>query len=106
MTVNFEHLELLPIIKDMLIKYSSPYLSKKELASYLKVSESFIKQKLYNGEFQLDKHYFKIGEAKILFDRLEIDKWLRAKGKQKDGKLLRQKQQTLSKYISQRSKDY
>jgi len=105
MTVNFEHLELLPIIKDMLIKSNSPYLSKKELASYLKVSESFIKQKLYNGEFQLGKHYFKIGEAKILFDRLEIDKWIRAKGKQ-DGKPIRQKQQTLSKYISQWSKDY
>jgi len=105
MTVNFEHLELLPIIKDMLIKSSSPYLSKKELASYLKVSESFIKQKLYSEEFENGKHYFKIGEAKILFDRLEIDKWLRAKGKP-NGKHLRQKQQTLSKYISQRTEDY
>ena len=100
MQINFEHLELLPLIKDMLIKSSSPYLSKKELASYLKVSDSFIKQKLYNGEFQLDKHYFKIGEAKILFDRLEIDKWIRAKGKQ-NGEPICQKQQTLSKYISQ-----
>ena len=105
MQVNFELLNLLPEIKDMLIKSSSPYLSKKELASYLKVSESFIKQKLYNGEFQLDKHYFKIGEAKILFDRLEIDKWVRAKGNH-NGKFLRQEQQTLSQYISQRSKDY
>ena len=90
MNINFEHLELLPIIKDMLIKYSSPYLSRKELSSYLKVSESFIKQKLYNGEFIIDKHYFKIGEAKILFDRLEIDKWIRAKGKQ-NGKPICQK---------------
>ena len=105
MNINFEHLELLPIIKDMLIKSSSPYLSKKELASYLKVSESFIKQKLYSGEFENGKHYFKIGEAKILFDRLEIDKWLRAKGKP-NGKYIRQKQQTLSKYISQRTEDY
>lgn len=104
MQVNFEHLELLPQIKEMLIKFSSPYLSRKELASYLTVSESFIKQKLYNGEFELDKHYFKIGEAKILFDRLEIDKWVRAKGTS-NGKLLRQKQQTLSKYISQWSED-
>jgi predicted DNA-binding transcriptional regulator AlpA len=100
MQINFEYLELLPLIKDMLIKSSSPYLSKKELANYLKVSDSFIKQKLYNGEFQLDKHYFKIGEAKILFDRLEIDKWIRAKGKQ-NGEPICQKQQTLSKYISQ-----
>ena len=105
MDIKYEYLELLPIIKDMLIKSSSPYLSRKELSSYLKVSESFIKQKLYNGEFQIDKHYFKIGEAKILFDRLEIDKWIRAKGNQ-DGKPIRQEQQTLSKYISQRSKDY
>ena len=43
--------------------------------------------------------------AKILFDRLEIDKWIRAKGSQ-DGKPIRQKQQTLSKYISQRSESY
>jgi len=105
MNINFEHLELLPIIKDMLIKSSSPYLSRKELSSYLKVSESFIKNKLYSGEFLNGIHYFKIGEAKILFDRLEIDKWLRAKGKQ-NGKPLRQEQQTLSKYISQLSKDY
>jgi len=100
MTINFEHLELLPIIKDMLLKISSPYLSKKELASYLKVSESFIKQRLYTGEFINGIHYFKIGEAKILFDRLEIDKWLRAKGK-RNGEPICQKQQTLSKYISQ-----
>ena len=105
MNINFEHLELLPVIKDMLIKSSSPYLSRKELSSYLKVSESFIKQRLYNGEFQDGKHYFKIGEAKILFDRLEIDKWLRAKGKP-NGKHLCQEQQTLSKYISQRTEDY
>jgi len=105
MKINFEYLELLPIIKDMLIKSSSPYLSRKELSSYLKVSESFIKNKLYSGEFLNGKHYFKIGEAKILFDRLEIDKWLRAKGKQ-NGEPICQKQQTLSKYISQRSKDY
>ena len=105
MLVNFELLKLLPEIKDMLIKSSSPYLSKKELSSYLKVSESFIKQKLYNGEFIEGKHFFKIGDAKILFDRLEIDKWVRAKGNH-DGKLLHQKQQTLSQYISQRSKDY
>ena len=105
MNVNFEHLELLPIIKDMLIKFNSPYLSRKELSSYLKVSESFIKQKLYNGEFELGLHYFKIGDAKILFDRLEIDKWLQGKGAS-DGKPLRQKQQTLSKYISQRSESY
>jgi len=105
MDIKYEYLELIPIIKDMLIKSSSPYLSRKELASYLKVSESFIKNKLYSGEFLNGMHYFKIGEAKILFDRLEIDKWLRAKGKQ-NGKPLRQEQQTLSKYISQRSKDY
>ena len=105
MDIKYEYLELLPIIKDMLIKSSSPYLSRKELALYLKVSESFIKNKLYSGEFLNGIHYFKIGEAKMLFDRLEIDKWLRAKGKQ-DGKPLRQEQQTLSKYISQRSKDY
>lgn len=105
MNVNFELLELLPEIKEMLIKFNSPYLSKRELSSYLKVSESFIKNKLYNGEFQLGLHYFKIGEAKILFDRLEIDKWLKGKGA-KDGKPLRQEQQTLSKYISQRSASY
>ncbi|PHS56139.1 MAG: hypothetical protein COB17_00245 [Sulfurimonas sp.] len=105
MDIKYEYLELLPIIKDMLIKANSPYLSKKELSNYLKVSESFIKNKLYNGEFINGKHYFKIGEAKILFDRLEIDKWLRAKG-ELNGKPIRQEQQTLSKYISQRSKDY
>ena len=106
MLVNFELLELLPEIKDMLIKSSSPYLSKKELSNYLKVSESFIKQKLYNGEFIEGKHYFKIGEAKILFDRLEIDKWVRAEKGEKIGKPLFKKQQALSKYISQWSKDH
>ena len=105
MDIKYEYLELLPEIKDMLIKFNSPYLSKKELASYLKVSESFIKNKLYNGEFELGKHYFKIGDAKILFDRLEIDKWLKGKGAE-NGKPLRQEQQTLSKYISQRSESY
>ena len=105
MNIKLEYLELLPEIKEMLIKYGSPYLSKKELSSYLKVSQSFIKQKLYNGEFELNKHYFKIGEAKILFDRLEIDKWVRAKGKQ-DGELLCQRQQTLSQYISQWTESY
>ena len=105
MNIKYEYLELLPEIKELLIKFNSPYLSKKELSAYLKVSESFIKQKLYNGDFIKGIHYFKIGEAKILFDRLEIDKWLQGKGAS-DGKPLRQKQQTLSKYISQRSKDY
>lgn len=105
MNVNFENLELIPIIKDMLIKLSSPFLSRQELSNYLKVSESFIKQKLYNGEFVETVHYFKIGESKMLFDRLEIDKWIRAKGQQ-DGKSIRQEQQTLSKYISQRTEDY
>ncbi|OHD97654.1 MAG: hypothetical protein A3K14_00300 [Sulfurimonas sp. RIFCSPLOWO2_12_FULL_36_74] len=105
MDIKYEYLELLPMIKDMLIQSSSPYLSRQELSNYLKVSESFIKQKLYNGEFEESKHYFKIGESKMLFDRLEIDKWIRAKGSA-DGKPLCQKQQTLSKYISQRSKDY
>jgi hypothetical protein len=105
MNVNFENLELIPIIKDMLIKFSSPFLSRQELSNYLKVSESFIKQKLYNGEFVDGKHYFKIGESKMLFDRLEIDMWIRAKGQQ-DGKSIRQEQQTLSKYISQRTEGY
>jgi len=105
MNINFELLELLPEIKEMLIKSSSPYLSKKELSAYLKVSESFIKNKLYSGEFIDGMHYFKIGEAKILFDRLEIDKWLKGKGAE-NGKPLRQEQQTLSKYISQRSASY
>jgi len=103
MDVNFENLELIPQIKDLLIKANSPYLSKKELSNYMKVSESFIKQKLYNGEFKENQHFFKIGDAKIIFDRLEVDKWIRAKGTQ-NGKPLRQTQQALSKYISQWSK--
>jgi excisionase family DNA binding protein len=105
MDIKYEYLELIPIIKDMLIQSSSPYLSRQELSSYLKVSESFIKQKLHNGEFVLEKHYFKIGDSKMLFDRLEIDKWIRAKGNH-NGEPLCQKQQTLSKYISQRTKGY
>lgn len=52
MNVNFENLQLIPEIKDLLIRANSPYLSKKELVHYLKVSESFIKQKLYSGEFE------------------------------------------------------
>jgi len=105
MNVNFENLELIPQIKDLLIKSSSPYLSKQELAHYLKISPSFIKQKLSNGEFKENLHFFKIGNAKIIFDRLEIDKWVRAKGNE-NGKSLRQKQQNLSKYISQWSKSH
>jgi hypothetical protein len=100
MDIKYEYLELIPLIKDMLVKSSSPYLSRRELSNYLKVSESFIKQRLYNAEFLEGKHYFKIGESKMLFDRLEIDKWIRAKGNC-DGKPIRQEQQTLSKYISQ-----
>jgi len=103
MNINFENLELIPQIKDLLIRANSPYLSKKELSNYMKVSESFIKQKLYNGEFKENQHFFKIGDAKIIFDRLEIDGWIRAKGGQ-NGKPLRQTQQNLSKYISQWTK--
>jgi|JTFP01.1.fsa_nt_gb hypothetical protein len=103
MQINFENLELIPQIKDLLIKSLSPYLSKSELAEYLKVSPSFIKQNLLNKELHEGTHFFKIGDAKIVFDRLEIDKWVRAKGKE-NGKPLRQKQQNLSQYISQWSK--
>jgi hypothetical protein len=103
MQINFENLELIPQIKDLLIKSLSPYLSKSELAEYLKVSPSFIKQNLLNKELHEGTHFFKIGDAKIVFDRLEIDKWVRAKGKE-NGKHLRQKQQNLSQYISQWSK--
>ena len=106
MEIKYEYLELIPVIKDLLVRSSSPYLSRKELANYLKVSESFIKQKLYGGEFVEGKHFFKIGEAKILFDRLEIDRWVRAEKGEKIGKPLFKKQQALSKYISQWSKDH
>jgi len=103
MTVNFENLNLLPEIKDLLIRANSPYLSKKELAHYLKVSDSFIKQKLYSGEFVENLHFFKIGDAKIIFDRLEIDKWIRVQATkgEDDGKPLPKGREALSKYLSQ-----
>ena len=103
MTVNFDNLNLLPEIKDLLIRANSPYLSKRELSNYLKVSESFIKQKLYSGEFVENLHFFKIGDAKIIFDRLEIDKWIRAQAIEGDnnGKPLPKGREALSKYLSQ-----
>ncbi len=105
MNINFENLDLLPEIKELLIKNSSPYLSKKELSLYLKVSQSFIKNSIHNGDFILGKHFFKIGKAKIIFDRVEIDKWLRAKGDD-NGESFCQEQKNLSQYISQWTEDY
>jgi len=107
MNIKFENLELIPQIKDLLIKANSPYLSKKELSNYMKVSESFIKQKLYNGEFEENKHFFKIGDAKIIFDRLEIDGWIRAYAKQgeKNGKPISKERKALHKHISQWAKN-
>lgn len=108
MTVNFDNLNLLPEIKDLLIRANSPYLSKRELSNYLKVSESFIKQKLYSGEFVENLHFFKIGDAKIIFDRLEIDKWIRAQAIEGDnnGKPLPKGREALSKYLSQWTKGH
>ncbi len=105
MNIKYEYLEMIPEIKNMIIKASSPYLSKKELASYIKVSESYIKQRLYNGEFELNKHYFKISESKILFDRLEIDEWVRAR-KENRGKPIRKERKDISEYLSQWSEDH
>lgn len=108
MNVNFENLQLIPEIKDLLIRATSPYLSKKELAHYLKVSDSFIKQKLYSGEFQENLHFFKIGDAKIIFDRLEIDKWIRVQATEgdNDGKPIPKGREALSKYLSQWTKGH
>ena len=105
MDIKYEYLELIPEIKEMMIKASSPYLSKKELANYIKVSESFIKQKVYSNEFVENIHYFKIGEAKILFVRVEIDKWVRAR-KEENGKPLRKEREALSEYLSQWKKSH
>ena len=108
MNVNFENLQLIPEIKDLLIRANSPYLSKRELSNYLKVSESFIKQKLYSGEFVENLHFFKIGDAKIIFDRLEIDKWIRVQATkgEHDGKSLSKGREALSKYLSQWKTDH
>jgi transcriptional antiterminator len=104
MNVNFEYLEMIPELKNMIIKLSSPFLSRKELAEYLKVSESFIKQRLYSGELQENKHFFKISNSTMLFDRLEIDEWVRGAERKTFGKRLRKERQTLSEYLSQESK--
>jgi predicted DNA-binding transcriptional regulator AlpA len=106
MDIKYEYLEMLPEIKKLLIKSTSPYLSKKELADYLKVSESFIKQKMLNGSFVEDKHYFKIGEAKIVFCKLEVDNWVRAVKEGNNGKSIHKKRKDISEYISQWSKDH
>lgn len=108
MDIKFEYLELLPTIKELLISNNSPYLSRKELSQYIKVSESFIKQRVYDGTFIDNVHYFKITNAKIIFDKKEIDKWVRAKHLQGDEnvKPIRKKQQDLSQYISQWTKSH
>ena len=108
MNVNFENLQLIPEIKDLLIGANSPYLSKRELSNYMKVSESFIKQKLYNGEFKENLHFFKIGDAKIIFDRLEIDKWIRVNASKGEdgGKPIREERKALHQYLSQWKKDH
>lgn len=103
MEIKYEYLEMIPEIKTMMIKSSSPYLSRKELSSYLKVSESFIKQRLYNGEFQEGKHFFKIGDSKMLFVRSEIDEWVRGAERKPFGQRIRKERQTLSEYLSQES---
>lgn len=105
MDIKYEYLEMIPEIKNMILKSSSPYLSRKELETYLKVSESFIKQRLYQGEFLEGKHYFKVAKSKILFDRLEIDKWVRAR-KENRGKPIHKKRQDISEYLSQWSEDH
>ena len=103
MDIKYEYLEMIPEIKKMIIKFSSPFLSRKELSQYLKVSESFIKQCLYNGDLQEGKHFFKISSSTMLFDRLEIDQWVRGAERKTFGKHLQQKRQTLSEYLSQES---
>jgi len=57
MEVKYEYLEMIPEIKELLIKNTSPYLSKKELCEYLKISESFLKQSLLQRPFTIPCHH-------------------------------------------------
>jgi hypothetical protein len=77
MEVNFKDLELLPKIYTLLQNSHSPYLTFKELQEYLKVKESYIKERMRTGEFETGVHYFKPSKGKILFDRASIDDWVR-----------------------------
>ena len=81
MNVLLENLELLPQILEKLIFIEKSlenfqtkrWMNVKELGKYLGYSNDHI-YKLRDGEFIEGIHYHKKG--KLLFDRIEIDKWV------------------------------
>jgi len=81
MNIAFEHLDLLPEIlekltlieKNMSNFESKRWMNVKEVGKYLGYSTDHI-YKLRDEEFTEGIHFHKKG--KLLFDRLEIDKWV------------------------------
>lgn len=84
MEIHFSYLELLPQVvenqrklEELLSNHiDKRWLNTRELSAYLGYSKESIDKKVLNGEFILDIHYYKTS-AKRLFDKEEIDNWIR-----------------------------
>ena len=83
MNVNFECLEKIPEIYNLLLllqnevknKVEKKWLTTEELSVYIGYSKESIKNMIKEEEFILELHYYK-KHRKNIFDKLEIDKWI------------------------------
>jgi excisionase family DNA binding protein len=83
MNVNFENLEKIEEILTLVVELRNMkmneikkrWLTTDELSDYIGYSKETISKKVKDGEFELDKHYYK-PERKLMFDKNAIDKWI------------------------------
>lgn len=83
MNINFENLELLSDIHQILVQirnekmnsYQKKWMTTEELANYIAYSKESIKKMIKEEELLLGKHFYKIGKKK-LFDKIAIDSWI------------------------------
>lgn len=84
MNVDFEQLEQIPKMMELLLSLQSTlsqekvekrWLNTRELALYTGYKFETIKAKIKNGDFIKELHYFKKAGI-LLFDKIEVDNWV------------------------------
>ena len=88
MNVNFECLEKIPEIYNLLLllqnevknKVEKKWLTTEELSVYIGYSKESIKNFIKNDELILNSHYYK-KDRKNIFDKNAIDEWIMSENK-------------------------
>ena len=88
MNVNFECLEKIPEIYNLLLllqnevknKVEKRWLTTEELSVYIGYSKESIKNFIKNDELILNNHYYK-KDRKNIFDKNAIDEWIMSENK-------------------------